>query len=570
MDRSATAGMAGRGERGTVQGHGEGAAKQAAGLGVIPRWLSLPWHLLGLLPTALALLVVLGTFAVVATANRQAVLRDAQERTADLATMLAEHAGRLLDATDLALREVAELSAGRSWDAIARSVEDHLRLRRLSDRLDYIAAFWLTDETGVPRLTSRAFPAPTILSADREYFIKAREGASGLLLSRLLRSRYNDTINIVIAQRLADEKNDFRGIAQAVIEPRYFFDFYQRLGLGPGTEIMLVRDDAAVIVRHPPLTDEAALTLRFPHPTIPGDYASPADGVVRIGSFRPVSRYPLTVGIGLDREAVLADWHRATLIQGGYAAAAATALLILGLATFRRGEQERRDRAELEHRVDERTRQLQEAVAAREMLLKELNHRVKNNLQLVTSLLQLQAGRSREPAVDDLVAQTSQRIAAIAEVHASLYQGERIDRLEVGAYLEELCGRLAASFLEEDQGRATLLVEAQPLWLKVDQAVPLGLIVNELVMNAFKHGFADRDGGTVRVALHALDEGRWRLEVVDDGRGAPAPATGPVEERGGIGMRLVDGFARQLGGAVRVEPGPGHRVRVDFQPKPVA
>jgi PAS domain S-box-containing protein len=210
-------------------------------------------------------------------------------------------------------------------------------------------------------------------------------------------------------------------------------------------------------------------------------------------------------------------------------------------------------------------RRLEALVEERDMLLAELNHRVKNNLQLVTSLLKLQAMRSEEPAALRLVEQASQRIAAIAQVHASLYQGvesETPGRLEFGAYLRDLCSRLAASFLEGGAGHVTLEVETAPVRLRVDQAIPLGLVVNELVTNAFKHGFATGGPGRVQVRLAPLgEEGLWRLEVVDDG---PRTGQGGAVPAGGLGMQLVEGFARQLRGQLTIERADTYRVALDF------
>jgi two-component system, sensor histidine kinase PdtaS len=179
----------------------------------------LPWWLPGVGSTGLALLVVLATFVAVAAANREAALETARQRAAGVATTLGEHAGRLLDATELALAEVAEIPDGRDWAELAGSTADHLRLKRLAGRLDYVSAFWLTDETGMPRLTSRSYPAPAIKTSDREYFVRAKEGASGPLLSTLLRSRVTGETNIVLAERVADEKSDFRGTTSLTAAP---------------------------------------------------------------------------------------------------------------------------------------------------------------------------------------------------------------------------------------------------------------------------------------------------------------------------------------------------------------
>jgi PAS domain S-box-containing protein len=210
--------------------------------------------------------------------------------------------------------------------------------------------------------------------------------------------------------------------------------------------------------------------------------------------------------------------------------------------------------------------ELRALVEQRDRLLLELNHRVKNNLQIVASLLKIQATRSEDPAATRLFEQAGRRIGAIAQVHASLYQGDQIGSLEFAGYLRDLCRRLAESFPDAVEGRIALEVEAEEARLDLDQAVPLGLVVNELVTNAFKHGFADGGSGTVRVRFRGVGEGTWRLEVDDDnGGGAAARDPGPDgPPPGGLGVQLVEGFARQLGGTVRFERTPRFRVRVDF------
>jgi two-component system, sensor histidine kinase PdtaS len=114
-------------------------------------------------------------------------------------------------------------------------------------------------------------------------------------------------------------------------------------------------------------------------------------------------------------------------------------------------------------------------------------------------------------------------------------------------------------------GRVALKVEAEEARLNLDQAIPLGLIVNELVTNAFKHGFAQGGAGTVHVRFHGAGDGTWRLEVAEEGDAvATEPEAGGPPSGGGLGVQLVQGFARQLGGTVRFERAPRFQVRVEF------
>jgi two-component sensor histidine kinase len=326
---------------------------------------------------------------------------------------------------------------------------------------------------------------------------------------------------------------------------------------------MLVRDDGAVVLRHPRLPNEAALQLRFTGSLSSSAYRSPADGLERFGSVKPVRGYPVAIVHGVTPEAALALWRDQTVMQGVYAAVAAVAILIVGWAAYLRADQDRVRQEQLDRRVHERTADLERAVTARDLLFKELNHRVKNNFQIVISLLRLQAARAADPKIIAVTEQASTRIAAMAEVHGSLYGSERIGHLEAGRYLEELCRRLVASLAGEDQPSEFVEVEAEPLWLDPDRAIALGLIVNELATNAFKHANTGRTGG-IRLRLHRVTAERWRLEVSNDG----TDVIKPDGKGAGIGLQLVQGFAKQLGGSVRVDRSHGYRVSVDFPALP--
>jgi PAS domain S-box-containing protein len=198
------------------------------------------------------------------------------------------------------------------------------------------------------------------------------------------------------------------------------------------------------------------------------------------------------------------------------------------------------------HRIEQAT---EEALAQRDLLLRELNHRVKNNLQLITALLHLQAARLDNASMRAPFDQASSRVAAIAEIHASLHPTEGASGdIAVGDYLERLCGRLTTAFLEDDGERITLKVEANHARLDLERALPLGLIVNELVTNALKHAFPAGMGGAITVAFTHRDGG-WRLEVGDTG-----PGTAPSDENGesGFGSRLVELLVKQIGGRMEI------------------
>ena len=188
-------------------------------------------------------------------------------------------------------------------------------------------------------------------------------------------------------------------------------------------------------------------------------------------------------------------------------------------------------------------------------LFEELNHRVKNNLAVVSSILELQ-GRASPPEVRAHLSKAVDRIRSIADLHTALYAQKSSEDVALCPYLEELGRRLAASLFEHQEARVSVRCEA--IRLPVKEAVSLGLIVNELVTNAAKHALAGRTGGEVDVAA-SLAGGEIRLVVSDDG---PGIAPEQAERGAGLGLRAVRSLAEGLGGRVRMLDGPGGRVEV--------
>lgn len=174
-------------------------------------------------------------------------------------------------------------------------------------------------------------------------------------------------------------------------------------------------------------------------------------------------------------------------------------------------------------------------------LLDELNHRVKNNLAIVASLLTLQ-GRTAPPQVREHLEAAVARIHAIADLHADLYSGARREHVAMDQYLRDLAARLAQSLATD---RVRLLVEADQIVVKLDLAVQLGLVVNELVTNAIKHAYPEPEVGVVTIRLTHTDN-ELVLIVSDTGRGLPTHGQG----RRGLGSRVVSSFVQQCGGTL--------------------
>jgi PAS domain S-box-containing protein len=182
-------------------------------------------------------------------------------------------------------------------------------------------------------------------------------------------------------------------------------------------------------------------------------------------------------------------------------------------------------------------------------LLKEVHHRVKNNLQIVTSLLNLQARQIQNPDALAVLQDTQGRIRSMALLHESLYREGHWGWVDGSAYLSHLCAHLNSAF-GAATGRVRLRCQLAPVALGLDQAVPCGLIVNELVSNAFKHAFPGERRGEICVELHTEPDGRLTLAVIDDGVGLPPGLNLGQSET--LGWQLVAGLAQQLGGSVEI------------------
>ncbi len=191
-------------------------------------------------------------------------------------------------------------------------------------------------------------------------------------------------------------------------------------------------------------------------------------------------------------------------------------------------------------------------LADRELLIEEINHRTKNNFQIVISLLELQARRSDLPEVKTAMAAAAARIGGLARSHRNLYAtGEMATTVAMDAYLAELCENLTEA--PGMGGFVRIETTLAPVSLPRDRAVAVGVILNELITNAFKHAFPTGRPGLVRVSLAEREQG-LELTVADDGVGLDAKSPAPAS---GLGRGLLDAFARQAGGTVALVNGEG-------------
>ncbi|MFC5268998.1 two-component regulator propeller domain-containing protein [Adhaeribacter terreus] len=215
----------------------------------------------------------------------------------------------------------------------------------------------------------------------------------------------------------------------------------------------------------------------------------------------------------------------------------------------------------LEENVKQRTLMLEKKNLEKEILLKEVHHRVKNNLQIITSLLNLQSRHLTDPAALETLRDIKDRIKSISMLHMRLYQREELASIDLSEYVQTLCRSLFASYgIREDHVR--LEFDIPTLYLDIDTALTLGLIVNELVSNTLKYAFPDQRKGTLLIELLRVTETDYTLTISDDGTGLPDN----FEEKmaTSFGLQLVSSLIKKLHGTLKFYSEGGTQIRLQF------
>jgi two-component sensor histidine kinase len=198
----------------------------------------------------------------------------------------------------------------------------------------------------------------------------------------------------------------------------------------------------------------------------------------------------------------------------------------------------------------------------KEILLKEIHHRVKNNLQVISGLLNLQAHHITDETGKDIFKDSQNRVITMALIHEELYQTRDLARVDFSKYIDVLARNLLGSYgVKEDQVR--LETDVESVDLVVDTAIPCGLILNELISNSLKHAFPDGRKGTIRISFKTIGDDLYEITVADDGDGPPEGTN--VLESSSLGLQLVTMLIEQLHGKLQVETVGGLTFRFSFK-----
>jgi two-component sensor histidine kinase/Tfp pilus assembly protein PilF len=210
---------------------------------------------------------------------------------------------------------------------------------------------------------------------------------------------------------------------------------------------------------------------------------------------------------------------------------------------------------------EEKKAVIQKALGEKEVLLKEVHHRTKNNLQIISSLLRLQSSSVEDKAALNVLDVCQDRIQAIALIHQNLYQSKDLGKVDLGSYIRSLANQQKIAFSNRDYD-ITVNIETNNVQLNLDTSVPLGLIVNELLTNAYKYAFVDSGKGEITVQAKGLEKDRYELHISDNGAGLPTDFD--IKNAESLGFEIVKSLTEQLSGNIKHRSENGAHFDLEF------
>lgn len=499
----------------------------------------------------IAILVPLLVFGFAAYRDWQDVQAEADTRIIYVRDALAEHALRVFKTHELAAYAVRDRVRNRAWGDIEASADLHEFLASLADSFPEIASIALVDGAGTMRAGSDALPSEPRDFSQTRWFTQLRDEEVERVVDTDLPDDARERGAFTLAFRHDDMMGAFDGAIRLVLSPGYFDQFYRSAYPDAGA-VGLVHEDGTFLTRYPPdfsIPDRLDPESAFFDKTKQADSGrfrerSRIDGNERHYGFARVADFPVFVTFGLSRGEMVQLWLSRLRAYGGFFIPAGAALVILALLAWR-------SHRELEDTVELRTAALSAAISEKNQLLKEVHHRVKNNMQIISSLIRMQERVQTSPD------ETIRRVQAMALVHDLIYSHGDFASVNLAAYAHRLVEGIKRTREEE----ITFSMQLEPVALALDRAMPFALILSEVITNAVAHAVAEGRGEVTVVLRRDGDE--IELCIDDDGMG-----DNPEVDGRGFGLRLIKSLAVQLGARTSYERKHGATFRMNFPVDP--
>lgn len=320
---------------------------------------------------------ILLTFGYIAWEQRNRLIQRNEDDLRNAAFFLADHTARLLEVTDLTLKQTTALLQGQSWDQVETSRPLWQQIHAVQEALPYIDDVWLNDSSGRLRLTSAQFPTPASNIAGRDVFSAQVDEDQGLFVGEPILGRVTKAPTFMISRRIPDRDGGFGGIAAVTVSLSYFYDYWSKIRLPKGSRVALMRaPDATVIAQFPPPADglsfapidKAAFDTALGSALRAGLYSFTSMDQERVGAYRQVGAMPLYISVSMPEDAYWTPWFVQTRLYGAFALIALLALIALTVLASEQFHEQAANAALLERQVALRTSELRTETAALEVL----------------------------------------------------------------------------------------------------------------------------------------------------------------------------------------------------------
>ncbi|WP_052002817.1 HWE histidine kinase domain-containing protein [Microvirga sp. BSC39] len=320
---------------------------------------------------------ILLTFGYIAWEQRNRLIQRNEDDLRNAAFFLADHTARLLEVTDLTLKQATGLMQGQSWDQVEASQPLWQQIHAVDEALPYIDGVWLNDPSGRLRLTSAQFPTPESNASGRDAFAAQANRDQGLFVGEPILGRVTKVPTFMISRRLQGGDGAFSGIASVTVTLSYFYDYWSKVRLPRGSRVVLMRgSDAEVIAQYPPPPDglsfapidKSAFDAALRATSQAGLYSFVSMGSERVGAYRQVGAMPLYINVSMPQDAYWTPWFVQTRLYGAFALVALLALLALTSLASQQFHEQAANAALLERQVALRTHELRTESAALEVL----------------------------------------------------------------------------------------------------------------------------------------------------------------------------------------------------------
>ena len=472
-----------------------------------------------------------------------------ESETAATVRLAEVHADRALSFLREAFDRLAPFIAATDRDSPDSIADLRDRFQDMAVASESIGTLWIVDGEGRRWLNSQSsdpLPATGRLS---EYLTEAINNPDVFTVGPVSSGRVVTRDRFTISRGVRDGSGKLIGVLNAGVDVDYFSRIYANVRTAPNVQLVAFDRRGRVLAPSPSASEE---TIEVARRALTPDANSVKDDrwTLAVTQFRS---FPIVIAAVTDLDQALGNWKRRSWQVGllsGLMSIGFALLTAAGIRSARREEETAHNLRQLNEHLEVRVR---ERTASLDLLLRELNHRVKNNLQIIGSLIRLQSRSERDPKVIAILEKTNRRIFAVADLHCEL------ETADSGcASSKDFFERIVRRIVEASEApgrRIELLFAIDDTPLTVDRAVPLGLILNETVTNCFKHAFVDRIRGQIEVTF-TVDGDVAVLIVRDDGVSKAAGSAG------GLGSRIIAMLAQQIHGTVTIDDRNGRAIRI--------